>query len=520
MKHMAFAIAACAAAFAPSISSAAEGEQCSRRLPPRGAARLTAVEDIPTVDGGARVGYVGSIDPSGYNADWDWGEVKDENGEWILFEDEGAGCVFNFTQHRGETAEVPVFRFYFDGEPEPRLEVRPRDFGACAALPPPLCGAFCNGDWNSRPFRIVRSFVPMEYRKGCRITSSVALRGRDPAGGWGHVMYHHYDSPEGLTTYSPASFDAAALSEKFKAGLGRCGGEASALQFAIAPGGSFRAFAAEGRGALTETALSLPAFEPDAVTNLWLVFEFDGAKTAEAPLGAFFGCLTPNRPARHETALLTFDTSAKPGAKFSNRFPMPFFKSCIVSLENRGGGELAGTVSVAMQKTDRYDPATTGLFSAAPFRPWTVNKAKKNAYIGSMTGRGHMAYAVIAGLGTNCEGDVRCFIDDMTAPRIQSDGSESWGSWGWGFCRPPQTNPFSFYNGNDNRCWSELRLTYADAYNFRRYLRFELEHGGCNDTPGSLSSGQLFGYVLPARKLTESRCPSRVDAGCKSNERK
>ena len=126
----------------PQLTSGPVPTAPSGRLPPRGAARLTAVEDIPMLDRGARIGYVGSIDPSGGNEDWDWGEVQDENGEWILFEDEGPGCVFNFTQHRGETAEVPVFRFYFDGEEKPRLEVRPKDFGACAALPPPLSVRF------------------------------------------------------------------------------------------------------------------------------------------------------------------------------------------------------------------------------------------------------------------------------------------------------------------------------------------------------------------------------------------
>ena len=39
-------------------------------------------------------------------------------------------------------------------------------------------------------------------------------------------------------------------------------------------------------------------------------------------------------------------------------------------------------------------------------------------------------------------------------------------------------------------------MGYVGSYNFRRYLRFELEHGDKNDKPGSLSAGQLFGYVL------------------------
>lgn len=462
----------------------------------RGVGRLTDIKGIPVLDPGARVGYVGSIDPSGGNADWNWGEVQDENGEWILFEDVGAGCVFNFTQHRGETSEVPVFRFYFDGEAKPRLEVRPRDFGGCAAFPEPLAGAFCINDRGKRPFRIVRSFVPMEYRRGCKITSSVALRGTPPAGGWGHVMFHHYDSPDGLTTYSQSSFDVVGLAEKFKNGLEFTGGVATLSEFTLGAGASHTAFATESRGALTETALDIPAFDTMQVTNLWLAFEFDGVKTVEAPLGTFFGCLGPKSKVRLETVLLTFDMSTTPSGKFSNRFPMPFFKSCRVMLKNVGSAAVSGTVSVKMVKTDMYDPDTTGIFTAAPYYPWTANKNRENAHIGRMTGRGYMAYAVISARNTNCEGDVRCFIDDMTVPCVQSDGSESWGSWGWGFVRPPQMSPFSWYDGINDRYWSELRLTYADSYNFRRFLRFDLEHGNRNDTPGSITSGQLFGYVI------------------------
>lgn len=72
----------------------------------------------------------------------------------------GSGAVDG---HRGETVEVPVFRFYFDGEKTPRLTVRPRDFGNIAELPKPLADAFC-AEEHKRPFRIVRSFVPMEIR--------------------------------------------------------------------------------------------------------------------------------------------------------------------------------------------------------------------------------------------------------------------------------------------------------------------------------------------------------------------
>ena len=74
----------------------------------RGAARLCAVDALPFIDGGASVGYEGSISKTGDNADWDWGMYQDERGEWVLAELDGPGCLFNFTQHRYPTSEVPV----------------------------------------------------------------------------------------------------------------------------------------------------------------------------------------------------------------------------------------------------------------------------------------------------------------------------------------------------------------------------------------------------------------------------
>ena len=108
-----------------------------------------------------------------------------------------------------------------------------------------------------------------------------------------------------------------------------------------------------------------------------------------------------------------------------------------------------------------------------------------------------MVYGVISGenIACGCEGDVRVFTDGVRSPVLESDGSESWGSYGWGFVCPPQCNPFSAYNGvpdiNDTR--SELRLTFTDNYPFRDNLRFELEHG-CQNDGGGFHSGQIFYY--------------------------
>lgn len=472
----------------------------------RGARRLTDIAAIPVYDAGASIRYAGSIASGGGNDDWDWGEVQDENGEWILMEDDGPGCIYNFTQHRGETVEVPTFRFYFDGAAKPQYEITPKEFGVKPPFLEPLAGAFLATDRWKKPFRIVRSFVPMEYRKSARVTSTVKLRGSTPAGGWGHVFWHRYDSADGLGGFDVGR-SAKALADLYAKPLALpYDAERKTVALSLEPRGSVEIYSAGAANTLVSIGCAVSGFSPTDLTNLWIVLTFDGMTTCRAPFGTFFGCETPGRPAKLETALLTFDTSDPAAAHFENRFPMPFFKSASVRVENLGATNVRlENATVLSNGKLTYDPSRTGVFSATAYLPRTRNRRNQNAHIGKFTGCGHLAYGVISGYDFDnekfgwgvCEGDVRCFIDDLTVPRVQSDGSESWGSWGMGFCAPPQANPFSAYHSpNGSRLWSELRLTFADSYPFRRFLRFDLEHGAANDHPESSSSGQCFGYLL------------------------
>ncbi len=498
----------CALFALPSMSVAYAGDAgCVKAA--RGAARLTDVAALPVYDPGARVGYVGSIDPFGFNVDWNWGEVQDENGEWLLFEDDKPGCIYNFTQHRGEAERdpVPTYRFYFDGAKTPQFEIKPKEFGSKPPFLEPVAGAFKP----NFPFRIVRSFVPMEYRKSVRVTSTVKLEGYPQAGGWGHVMFHSYDSSDGLATFDGKS-DGKDLAALYSKPLSiPHDGENRTAAVELAPGASADLFSADHATTLVETALEIRNLDIPMCTNVWLVYSFDGKKTVEAPIGTFFGCEMPYHNVKRALALLTFDTSDASLARLSNRFPMPFFKSASVKLENRGAA--AVSVASAVVRTNsklRYDPKTTGYFSSTVYLGKKKNWERNNARIGRFVGKGQMVYGVISGYdftSEGCEGDVRCFIDDMTVPRIQSDGSESWGSWGWGFGYGPQMHPFSTYDSPERSCpstttswepptWCETRLCIGDAAGFRRFLRFDLEHGRGNNHPESSSSGQCFGYLL------------------------
>ena len=170
---------------------------------------MTRLELLPFLkEPGVLARYEGSIDKEGGNADWDWWLYQEENGEWVIFDVDGPGCIYNFVQHRYPSSEEPVFRFYFDGESEPRFTIRHSEFGRKHPFVAPLAGIFAGDDvqpCGRGPIHVVRSFIPIPFRKSCKVTSSVKLEGHDRSkgqGGWGHIICHEYADAENVVTFT------------------------------------------------------------------------------------------------------------------------------------------------------------------------------------------------------------------------------------------------------------------------------------------------------------------------------
>ncbi len=474
--------------------------------PARGAKRLLAIADLPVIDGKSEIKYEGSMSKSGDNADWDWGMYQDENGEWVLMEADGAGCIYNFTQHRYPTSEVPTFNFYFDNSTIPQFSITPQEFGTKAPFLKPLADKFVGPEDNGRgPIWVVRSFVPMEFCTHCKVTSTIKLEGSDKdlgQGGWGHIMYQLYENDEGLKTFD-VSDDLSVLAAKYEDRLQLGSEDVRRIENTVIKSKNALSIAnISGEKTITEIEVKIRNFTPEVLNGLFIKIYYDNFDKpfVEAPFGTFFGCEYGKAPANIETALLTSDFS-KSTAYFSNRFPMPFFENASIVIENRLETDAEVNTKVSYTGEIKYLRESIGYFTSSEYYAETENINGKNSLIADVSGSGQMVYGVISGrdIACGCEGDVRVFIDGLSSPAVESDGSESWGSYGWGFVCPPQCNPFSAYNGvyGINDTWSELRLTFTDCYNFKSNLRFELEHG-CQNDGGGYHSGQIFMYMKKA----------------------
>jgi len=482
-----------------------------------GIEQMTQMEWLPLQRSEVQVHYEGSIDKLGKNADWDWWLYQDaRTREWVICEADGPGCLWNFVVHHAVGHSDPVYRFYFDGSQTPAFEIKHSEFGVKPPFVAPLADKFLpDSSKDARlltmNFQIVRSFCPMPFAKSMRITSSIKLQGNNEktGGGWGHAIWHSYPTDEGVRTFTGHE-DYTKLLELWRH-IGRdpksVVGNTETAFAATCTGATVRTiFEQKGEGSLAAIHLQVESTNRAALNQLWIRITWDGETmpAVECPVGAFFG----NEFGYHRVQTLLLGSD--PAGQLYCYWPMPFWHSARIELENRGAPEssikVAGTVQFKPASFQPYLRERSGHFRASVYQPMTAKRVGWDSPVAAITGRGHVVAGLISAEHSSCEGDVRVHIDGCGTPGVESDGSESWACYGWGFEFPPQSNPASSYDGKGNREWSMLRLLMGDFYPFRESLRFTVE-GGRGDRSGTDSrSGVVFWYgePEPAMSLTDS----------------
>lgn len=175
---------------------------------------------------------------------------------------------------------------------------------------------------------------------------------------------------------------------------------------------------------------------------------------------------------------------------YYNEMLMPYTASAELTVTNRGTRDVVFerfTVRHTTEYADFYREHPAGYFRAAPYYARRHTEGA-DSVIADIHGSGHIVGAVITGFGegpegyASCEGDVRVHIDGVRTPQIESDGSESYVCYGWGFTSPPEYNPSSGYDGRSpaSTDWSMVRFMTGDCYPFLESVRFGIESGEDN----------------------------------------
>lgn len=451
---------------------------------------------LPLIHADRRTHYAGSIDKQQRNYDCNWLLYEDEKHEFVLFEQYGAGCIFNFVQHRMPYADDPLFRFYFDGEEKPRFEIRHSQFGEKRPFTEPLAGAFAGpflDAYGGTYIRVVRSFVPMPFKTHCKITCNIKLEDKHP-GGWGHVIYQTFSEDKPLNSFDPndprLNELEALWAQKGKNPLRVKEGDVKRkIDCCLHAGETASVYERETGGMITSIKIRTREFEQSHLKNLWVRAVWDDHDKDDLYLP--FGCLFGNELGHHGVSYLYLGMDA--AGTYYCYLPMPFQNNAKLFIENLGETDVLFE-EIRIEATNEFDCVLAqgewGYMRNSHYHEKSC-AGNNDSIIGEVTGeRGKIIAAIVTGYPfeeggrADCEGNVHLHFDGIRTPQILSDGSESYVCYGWGFCAPPQCNALTGYDGKRyfaHDDWSMCRLSPGEGYPFRKSFRFGIESFAYNN---------------------------------------
>ncbi len=198
---------------------------------------------------------------------------------------------------------------------------------------------------------------------------------------------------------------------------------------------------------------------PGCIQHIWMTtsnikwrdailrFYWDGSETpsVECPMGDFFACGWGSYAQVSSLAVCV-----NPGRAFNSYWPMPFAKSCRITLENRG--DERATVFYQITYAAGPVPAGAGYFHAQFRRSNPLPYKEVHTILDGVQGKGQYVGTYMAWGVNNCgwwgEGEIKFYMDgDGEYPTICGTGTEDY------FC--------GSYNFDVNRQYVEFTTPYS-----------------------------------------------------------
>ena len=463
-----------------------------------GGALAASLEELPLLEPDISAYQVSSHNKKGLNGDGGWylheGETEREGlANWSQFET-GIRCAVLFDA----VGPGSVRAIWGLGEHDLRIEAdgativdAPQDDffqGRVPGFPLPLVrkALVASGPWQCVSHW---SFVPIGFRERCRITT------RHPSPFY-HVIAERFRDPSRVIPWS-ASQDLSLLKSAW-AQPGEDPKKWAALQeehgtISLAPGASVGLAEIQGAGAVSSLRISLPQAK-EALESLWLCMSWDGEqRDVEAPLGFFFGAGVRWQ----EIPSHAFGIHGEEGYCY---FPMPFWKSARIRLENRGGKPAPQVGYSVAWRADAYPTDRAGYFRAR-YHEGPTTRGRDWLFLETQ-GQGQFVGVVHRLIGGHyCEGDIRFYLDGSRSPAFYGTGTEDYYHQA---CWPNSDNHTPFHGcvgdvaaeakrAGGGKTFYDFPACYYRVHleapvRFRSAIRCGIEHGGVNETDSRYAS--------------------------------
>lgn len=462
-----------------------------------------------------------SHNSTGHNGDADGPLYTDKNGDDVIFYAAGPGCVRSIW---GTAFSAnATFKFYFDGEKEPRYKIREADFysGKSPAFPSPLVSYDQRGQFRGLR-RAGNCFVPIPFEKSLKI--AIANKAS-----FYHVIYEVYPYGTLIHTFTAHEYRFALLNSFARATW------PPAMQPGLevvkanseqnAPGSQTVLFDRKNSaGIIREIILDADGAD-DLFQNTRLLMQWDGHERNDvvAPTGMFFGC------ASHAANVASLPVAVRKldGGRVELHcyFPMPFWHSARIVWQNQSDkslGPLHAQVIVGPNTVSR-DLGT--YFTTLYHKGETTYRRDWSLFDSPGTG---WFVGVVQSMyqGHYCEGNEHFYIDGAISPQINGTGTEDY----YLGCFWPNTvysSPFAMSavnilaeaGGNIEKAYaiptSYSRFHLEAPIPFFRSIDARIQHGGMSDIHSNYSS-LAFCYLRASPAMRET---DFIDVGNPTSEK-
>lgn len=295
------------------------------------------------------------------------------------------------------------------------------------------------------------------------------------------------------------------LNEKLKNYLGHFSGENEGedkVESTKTLRGTTEIFNSLNEGVIKAIYIRLPKYSEEILDNVKIKIRTDGHAIPDVnvPLSIFFGGYLGSPISNAQGMPCGFDEE-----KLYFFFPVPFWNSCSIDLENTLEYPIDISYSIEYITKNEYDRINTGTFKIQYNDGIFVPKGKPDFAHLQTKGSGKIV-GVTANLAGSIEGNFRIYIDDSKTPAIETTGGEDYFCHAFGIdvgnCTP-------FHGGLNDKIGYRFHI--PDYIPFLRSVSLGQDHGHnqSHDTDGTFRSA-VFYYLNNEQKLMLS---DSIDVG-------
>ncbi len=465
-----------------------------------------------------------SYDPRGKS--WDgvydlaFRKYTDENGEDVIFDSYGPGCLYrhqmniwqSFREHVGPEFDLSDtlaakgrhvydrsngkarIKYYFDDEATPRIDLSMDEF--FGRLPfEPFLYPFSFYDSIKHEFAV--NYFPLFFKKRLKVTVVPSYK-------WHNAKFYNltcqlYPQATGKESWNPSVVIPPGLVWQWfnpgKDPKDTVGNDYRRGKIQISRGQSFEIFKAEGAGSVSSIRIDMNPYEPDTYyqTRIRIYWDDIDIPAVDLPVGYFFGGGGEHYDFADEIPFmklqsLFFGFNGQERS-FYSFWPMPFWKSAKIEILNLSSEniEIGFIIGYKSGRKPVYLQGKSGYFHAS-FTRDTCEGCFINLFHES--GKGHIVGRTFySGEGYKMEGDENTYLNGSRTPQIHGEGTEDDHNQGWG------GSPYqeALWGALINAYQSAYRIFFGEAYVFDNEIEMNFE---C--TNGGSAESVIYYYLSPA----------------------